>query len=229
MEKDLRLKNTTNTQYRIYSDSQTLLVPKGESITMPLQPEHVSANVQITGAVKKGYFGTPRACFTNTYDDKKYFDCFDLAIARQASDLPVNDPTVDYAKDLKLTKLKTLIECNILVADNTVVGGYSGYLEFNYIAGSDFWVSNYTPCNIGTGSPINVTGQVVFATKDVFGNVDKFLTSGFLQNGNNNMRVYACFDDLYYNTLSSRYHLTVRNQHITRTNTVCSITILGGE
>lgn len=97
-DKRLTLSGTTEAgqqQYRMWHDSQQILVPRGQSITKPLMPENVQANVGVFGSIKKGYFQSPVVEFRNTID-YKLFDRFNMSTYR------------DYFPDDPDTELDTL-------------------------------------------------------------------------------------------------------------------------
>lgn len=83
-DKRLTLSGTTQAgrqQYRIWRDSQQILVPRGQSITKPHSPENVQANVGVFGSIEKGYFQNPIVEFRNT-NDYNLFDRFQLVSFR---------------------------------------------------------------------------------------------------------------------------------------------------
>lgn len=93
-DKRLTLSNTTSAgaqQYRIWSDGQSILVPKTQSITKPLMTENVEVNTRVFGSIDKGYFQHPIVEFRNTFDNK-LFDRFNLSIYRD--EFP-DDPDTD--------------------------------------------------------------------------------------------------------------------------------------
>lgn len=80
----LTLSGTTEAgeqQYRIWHDSQQVLVPKGQSTTKPLQPENVQVNTSVFAGIRRGYFQAPIVEFRNTVD-YELFDRFKLATFR---------------------------------------------------------------------------------------------------------------------------------------------------
>lgn len=90
----LSLSGTTTAgeqQYRMWHDSQQILVPRGQSISKPYSSENVSTNVGVFGNIKKGFFQSPIVEFRNTID-YKLFDRFKLSIFRE--EFPT-DPNID--------------------------------------------------------------------------------------------------------------------------------------
>lgn len=107
-DKRLTLSGTTKAgeqQYRIWRDSQQILVPKGQSITKPYATENVQANTGVFGDIRKGYFQSPTVEFRNT-QDYNLFDRFRLSSYRD--EFPT-DPDIDletmgiYLLDMELT------------------------------------------------------------------------------------------------------------------------------
>ena len=72
---------TTLPAYRMWSDSQLLVVPKGYSTSKPLQSEQIQANVNVYGDFEKGFFNPPCVQFKNT-TNRLPFDSFCLAVNR---------------------------------------------------------------------------------------------------------------------------------------------------
>lgn len=92
-DKRLSLSGTTDAgeqQYRIWRDSQQILVPRGQSISKPNAPENVQANTGVFAGIKKGYFQSPIVEFRNT-NDYRLFDRFKLTTYRD--DFPIDEDT----------------------------------------------------------------------------------------------------------------------------------------
>lgn len=100
-DKRLTLSGTTSAgrqQYRLWHDSQQILVPKGQSVTKPALSELVQANSGVFGSISKGYFRKPVYEARNT-NDYKLFDRFHMQTFRYT--LP-EDTNIDWHIDLDI-------------------------------------------------------------------------------------------------------------------------------
>jgi hypothetical protein len=95
-DKRLSLSDTTDAgqqQYRIWRDSQQILVPRGQSITKPNSQENVQVNTGVFGVIRGGYFNPPIVEFRNT-NNYSLFDRFNLSIMRD--NLPNDGTEIDF-------------------------------------------------------------------------------------------------------------------------------------
>jgi hypothetical protein len=88
MDRDNRLDNiniNNNLQnlpnYRIWSDGQTIQVPRGNSTTLEFSKEQVQVNTSCFGEIEKGIFYPPKVRFYNTFNNLN-FDQFNLSTNR---------------------------------------------------------------------------------------------------------------------------------------------------
>lgn len=107
-----------NQQYRIWHDSQQILVPRGQSVSNPHRNENVQANTGVFSDIRKGYFRRPVVEFRNTID-YLLFDRFFLSTWRD--ELPT-DPDIDWPDDLNINTV--LLHFNIVFVCAAV--GYTG-------------------------------------------------------------------------------------------------------
>lgn len=133
----LKLSGTTpagEQQYRIWHDSQMILVPKTQSTTKPQQPETVSCNTGVFSTIGQGYFKPPIVEFRNTVD-YKLFDRFWLQSFRY--DLP-NVPHIDWHFDLgiKAVWLEYVIAFNC-----NGIKGFDRGMTLLYFKGINNWCS----------------------------------------------------------------------------------------
>lgn len=135
---DNRLSKVKPSQYRIWYDGQFVLVKKGDSTTKPLTPELVNVNTSVYGAIKKSYFKPPVVDFTSTNVKVERFDRYVLGIWRHGSDLPNDNPDIDYREDIGLHAIHA--DVDVIFKADTFTGSYRGKVEFKYYAG-DTWES----------------------------------------------------------------------------------------
>lgn len=116
-DKRLSLSGTTiagKQQYRIWRDSQQILVPRGQSITKPESPENVQANTGVFGAISKGYFLPPYVEFRNT-ETYELFDRYGISTFRDefpdSEDVTLEDLGI-YNLDITLN-LKVEFDGNV--------------------------------------------------------------------------------------------------------------------
>lgn len=141
---DNRLENVNPSQYRMLYDASQVLVPMGQSTTNPLRPEKVVLNTRLYSDINLGYFNRPIVDFVNANVETKRFDKFELQIWREHrqidSDLPYDDPTIDYNKDLGLTSIIVNLSQTIFL-NTTDVGRIEGEayeirLPFEFLSGT---------------------------------------------------------------------------------------------
>lgn len=199
-DKRLTLSGTTSAgeqQYRIWRDSQQILVPRGQSITKPNAPENVQANTGVFAGIRKGYFQSPIVEFRNTHD-YKLFDRFNISTFRD--EFPT-DPDTD---------LETLDVYTIDITFNLIVQWYTYQWEINksitmYKAGTNLYTTP-TPYHITTYTPFSDQAiqeyNIEFST---FFNIGIFETHeiGVLQLGNH--KLYMGLQNCRINRGSSEY------------------------
>lgn len=111
-DKRLTLSGTTEAgeqQYRIWHDSQQILVPRGQSISKPNAPENVQANVGVFAGIRRGYFQAPIVEFRNT-TDYLLFDRFTLATFRDY--IPVDPDLTLETLGFKMIDLTFVLNIN---------------------------------------------------------------------------------------------------------------------
>ena len=200
---DDRLTKVNPSQYRIWHDSQNILVPKGQSTTKPLTTEIVNVNTKVYGKVIKSFFNKPRVDFTNTNVKPERFDRYYLQIWRDASNLPIHNPIVDYHDDLGMNTLHAYVMINF--HSDIFTGMYEGMTRFDYVEGKTweseklrfhnhalqelygdfFLVTNPLPLHLSQGAryDFNLTLQ------DTNLPVSLILERSTIKNGNSEMRL----------------------------------------
>ena len=127
----LTLSGTTDAgqqQYRIWHDSQQVLVPKGQSTTKPLNSENVQVNTTAQGFIGQGYFSKLMVEFRNTID-AKLFDRFYLKSSRFA--MPM-DPIIDWLDDLDVNTIVVRYTIVFTSNENEFSVNFTGYTELQY-------------------------------------------------------------------------------------------------
>jgi len=115
--------------YRMWSDSQLLVVPKGYSTTKPLQPEQIQANVNVYGNFEKGFFNPPCVQFKNT-TNRLPFDSFCLAVNRPEFTPEWKQATIQFT-------LSLVVDSTHFVQDIQTHTVYKGLNTFNYKISND--------------------------------------------------------------------------------------------
>lgn len=121
-DKDGRLSDLLDGEYRIWSDAQDILIPRGQSTTNPREKEKVNANTKVHGVIQKGWFNRPHVQYFNTFPNVKIFDEFYLRSWRY--DLPLDDPDVDLNGDLGIEELQFEYAITF-TEESTEIYGYS--------------------------------------------------------------------------------------------------------
>jgi len=99
-------KNDKLVQYRMWADSFTGLIPKGQSISKPLNSENVQVNLKAFGEINKGFFNPPTVEFRNT-ENGKLFDRFSISIMRDY--FPDDEDLTLEEMGIKIVELEFII------------------------------------------------------------------------------------------------------------------------
>lgn len=215
-------------QYRIWRDSQTILIPKGQSTTLVGQNENVQANTGVFSSISQGYFRYPVVEFRNTID-YKLFDRFYLRTFRDGNELPT-DVNIFYNKDLWLSALK--IKYEVAFSAGEFAGYDSGVLWLDF-AGSETspieqWYSdvlhfdNFALSGLKGDYTININ-----PVNQQLARGEQFNTG---ENANNaNAPISICVQRAEIFNGNSKMELQHKNPDFTLSLDSFEITILGGE
>lgn len=230
-DKRLSLSGTTDAgdqQYRIWSDGQQILVPKGQSITKPLMPENVSANVRAFASIRRGYFRKPTVEFRNTVDFL-LFDRYFLQTYRY--DLP-DDSIVDWHDHLGIEMLRLRYSIMFRNPDTGYTGRSNGVIETLYEGKGENGGSNWLTQNLTFDEYSNTHLKGLFSlvtnpTNEQNATGLKFSTGEFLQ------PVNLPIDVIIHNVVlvngNSEMKLLTKNPLFTVELTDFTFEVLGGE
>lgn len=217
---DNRLDNLTAGQFRMWRDCHQQMIPIGESTTRPLTPEIVKCKIEVYGAVKHGFMGPPIVDFLNTDVATRRFDKYHLAIWRSYSaenqddsNLPFNNPTIDYNADLGLKAIWAYVNASFVTSDDieTFQGSFAGmvlfrwteglnwvsdilhfsHYELNELYGDFFLVVNPTISQLAKGPKFDTETELQSGTLPI----DIVLVRATIKNGNSEMRLLRQNED----------------------------------
>lgn len=179
---DKRLDYLKVGQYRIWYDGQNILVPVGQSITKPLTKEIVNANTKVDGEIHNGFFQPPLVSIENTDVCVESFDRFFLGIWREGSELPKDDPRIDFHYDIGLNEL--YLYFSLTLRCDTFYGEDEGLVILKHINDNN-WKSDIMHFNLFELD--RVYGDYYFVTNPSFVDIHNGLeikTGLFLQDVN---------------------------------------------
>lgn len=236
---DDRLKNVEPSQYRLWHDTENVLVPYGKSTTQPLCKESIPTNVKSYSPINKSYFTPPYVDFTNVEKDTKRFDRYRLQSYREnintvdidSNPLPFDKPEINYRRDLHLNRVR--VQADIIFACDTFKGSYSGFLDFDYLEdGEDefnVWVTH--KAHFQNYTLEELYGDFILATNvtdsSLVNNGQVFITGEMLQKVN--LPIYIIVNRATVKNGNSEMPIQLQNYEYPLTVEIANIDVLGGE
>lgn len=217
---DKRLDNLDPGEYRIWGDSHTVLVPVGKSITQPKSREIVPVNVKVSGEIKKGYFNSPLADFTNANVHVERFDKFYLGIFR--TELPP-DEDISWDKDLGIRTFH--LEHTLTMKSDVFEGGNKAFASMQHVK-DDLWISNRMKFNAYNLTHVEGTYRIVTENvPDIYGQF--FDTGKTFQTGK--LPIYIVVDSAKIVNGNSEMVIQLKNTPFPLTLDSFDFNLIGGE